>query len=566
MFNLNTSWLLAAVALAMFGSGFGCGKPESDATAETSVGAPKNLLLISVDSLRADRVGVYGHTPWFTPNLAVTPELDRLALKSIVFDQAWSSSSWTLPAHTSLFTGLDDLGHGVINEAFIVDPAQQTLAEFLAATGYQCYGVFSGPFLKPRWGFGRGFERYESAMMGPTEVEKQMLEWRENQVEAGLPEPTDEQLALIKRHVTLWDVTSPRVNQKANRVLEQVAQTKQPFFLFLHYYDVHYDYIPERANPALKTLFDPAYTGTMTGQDWHGNPAVRNKIPPFERRINERDLQHVEALYDGEIHWVDTHIGAILDELRRLDLADNTVVAIVSDHGDEFFDHGSIGHRISLFPELNKMVFMLHIPGRTTSPKRSQQMTSMMDVAPTLLEAIGVDDIWTQPMGSSRLSAPPMANAKGVFSHLLVDTPQGLRLIECWRGERFTVMRPFTIDPSAKESIRLVQKLYPDKSPAYYVYDRQQDPNELKPIPPTHTAYLHAVQKMATDFDLQKRQRERVMLSEFELRNAPLAIGSSEKADLQALGYDDGPGDPLHADGEYLPLQPLPTPVVPIRQ
>lgn len=539
-----------------------CGEEEQQSSASEASGPVKNLLLISIDSLRADHVGFYGYQPPLQPDLAVTPRLDRLALQSLVFDQAWSSTSWTLPAHASLFTGLDDLGHGLVNEAFTLDPNQQTLAEFLGANGYNCYGVFSGPFLKPSWGFGRGFERYESAMMGPTELEAEMQRWRQAQMEAGFVEPTPEEVEAVKGYVTLWDVTSPRVNQKAKRVLEQAAQSKDPFFLFLHYYDVHYDHVPGRGDKALAKRFDPDYRGTMTGQDWHGNPAVRNPEPPYERRISERDLQHVEALYDGEIYWVDQHIGEILDELRRWQLDENTVVAVVSDHGDEFFDRDSLGHRTTLFPEQNKMMFLLHIPKRFGRPMRSDQLASMMDVAPTLLDAVGVTETWTQPMGNSLLEIKPSNAAKGVFSHLLVNTSRGMRLVECWRGERFTVMRPFTLDPRDDKFIRLIQRRFPNNTPAYYVFDREQDPVELKPIPPGHPAFVHAVTQMAADFELQGMARQNVTLSDHRLRSAVNTTGQAEQQELHALGYAD-PSDALGTGGEYLPLAPLPIPEVP---
>ena len=300
----------------------------------------------------------------------------------------------------------------------------------------------------------------------------------------------------------------------------------------------------------------------MTGQDWHGNPDVRNTDPPYERKISRRDLQHVEALYDGEIYWVDFHIGQILAELRRLDLEKNTVVAIVSDHGDEFFDHGSLGHRTSLFPELTKMVFLLHKPGENASIKRSAVMTGMMDVAPTLLDALGLNK-WPQAMGRSNLSSSDLdSESQGVFSHLFVNTPQGLRLIETWRGSHFTVIRPFTIDPNDQTHIRLVQKLFPDQSPAYFVYDRMQDSQELKPIPPQSPAYKHAIQKMALAFQARRVRREKVPRSPFESRLSSMVQGSQEQQELQALGYADATS-PLQNRVQPLPMAPLPVPIIP---
>ena len=117
-----------------------------------------NVVLISIDSLRADRTGPYGHRPEFAPALDVTPNLDRLAQSGTVFEDAWSSSSWTLASHMALMTGLTDRGHEVEFDDFALDPLRATLAEQFRAAGYATGGYFSGSFLEPQYGFGRGFQ------------------------------------------------------------------------------------------------------------------------------------------------------------------------------------------------------------------------------------------------------------------------------------------------------------------------------------------------------------------------------------------------------------------------
>lgn len=527
----------------------GCGNSESDA-ADARTG-PKNLLLISIDSLRADHVGAYGYQSPLQPSRAVTPNLDALAASGVRYDSCWSSSSWTLPAHVSLFTGLDDPGHGVIDEAFRIDPAHRTLAEHLTAAGFQCRGVFSGPFLEGRFGFDRGFESWRTGRISETELVGEIEAWKQRRVAAGQAEPSTEEIQALRRQAANWDVTGHRVNEQALRDLEELAAGGRPWFLFLHYYDPHYDYLPGKADPALANYFDPEYRGLYDGVRWYFDPKVRDFVPPFTRRIPERDLQHVEALYDGEVHFVDRQIGSILTRLERLGIAEDTVVAVVSDHGDEFFDHNGIGHRNHLHTELTRAVFILRSPGEVRPSQVVRAPTSFVDVAPTLLAASGAP-AWSQPFGSNRLPAAP-PRTQGAFSHLFTDVPPfGARHFEAWRDDRFTVIRAFAEPKQNPDFLELSQARWPDNSPAYYVYDRKVDPAELRPIPPSSPAYQNAVSAMRHDFLARRLQRA-------ERTGSPLSERLANRGDakelemLEALGY-------LGSDGKAKPLAPLPEP------
>ena len=106
-----------------------------------------NIVLISIDSVRADHLGPYGHKPTYSPEISFTPSIDLLAQQGVTFDQSWSTTSWTLPAHMSLMTGLTDISHGVIEDSFRKDPQHTTLAQFFSAQGYATGGFFSGPYL-----------------------------------------------------------------------------------------------------------------------------------------------------------------------------------------------------------------------------------------------------------------------------------------------------------------------------------------------------------------------------------------------------------------------------------
>ena len=515
---------------------------------------PKNLLLISIDSLRADHVGAYGYVPPFQPEKRITPHLDQVAARGLRFDSCWTSTSWTLPAHASLFTGLDDVGHGVIDDAFRIDPQHQTLAEHLTAAGYRCRGIYSGPFLDGRFGIDRGFESWRSARISETELVAEVEAWEQRRIDSGAPAPTRSEIEALRRQAANWDVTGHRLNEQALRDLEELHATERPWMLFLHYYDPHYDYLPGKADPDLARAFDPSYAGPYDGVRWYFSPAVRDFTPPFRRRIPERDLQHVESLYDGEIHFVDRQIGSVLTRLERLGIRDDTVIAIVSDHGDEFFDRGGIGHRSHLHVELAQAVFLLEGAKRVPAGLAVAEPVSFVDLAPTLIAATGAPP-WTQPHGASRLPGST-APAAGAFSHLFTDVPpHGARHFESWRNERFTVIRAFAAPNRDSETLDLVQARWPDSTPAYYVFDREVDPEELRPIRPDNPAYRMAVEAMRVDFLARESRRATLPRSPLSERLADRAA-AAEIAMLEELGYLDGRG----ADAPAQPLGPLPAP------
>jgi arylsulfatase A-like enzyme len=187
------------------------------------------------------------------------------------------------------------------------------------------------------------------------------------------------------------DITNPVVYAAFKKWLDQNHQSK--FFLFIHMWDVHFDFIP----PApYNRMFDPDYTGTVTGVDFFFNPRLNPQMP-------RRDLEHLIALYDGEIAWTDYHVGKIVDDLEKTGLLDQTVVVITSDHGTEFFEHGGKGHRRTLFDEVIRIPLIIRYPAVLPRGVRIHAQTHLMDVAPTVVELAGLPPM-TGIMGSSLVS------------------------------------------------------------------------------------------------------------------------------------------------------------------
>jgi arylsulfatase A-like enzyme len=305
-----------------------------------------NVVLVSIDTLRADHLGCYGHEN------PTSPRIDALAASGTRFARAWSTSSWTLPSHVSMLSGRSLLGHGVLGESTI--PAGvPMLAEVLRGAGYRTAGFVSAPYLSSQFGFARGFDLYDDFSV-PFTPERESREQAQT------------------------TVSSPLLYPQVERWLRETARA--PFFLFVHFFDVHYDYVPP---PPYDTMFDPDYQGTMTGENFHENPRIRPGMPA-------RDLEHLLALYDGEIRYVDGYIGRTLDLLAELGLADDTLVVLTADHGEEFLEHGDKGHHRTLYEEVVHVPLIVAWPGRLPAGRVIDDPVSIVDVVPTVLELAGL--------------------------------------------------------------------------------------------------------------------------------------------------------------------------------
>jgi arylsulfatase A-like enzyme len=311
-----------------------------------------NVILISIDTLRADHLGAYAYPK------PTTPEIDRLAREGLLFENAFSTTSWTLPAHVALFSGMDDISHKVVDDDRRVPDGVPMLAQILGQAGYLTLGFFSGPYLDPGFGIARGFQEYYNCTSESPPAPGQV--------------PENEAL-----HASHSDVTNPVILRKVNERLN--GEMRQPFFMFIHFWDVHYDYIPPEK---YWRLFDPNYKGDFTATDFVFNT-------DFKPGMDPADFNHIVARYDGEIRYTDDTLRTILGEMQRKGLLKNTAVVIDADHGEEFLEHGGKGHRGHLFDEVLRIPLILWYPSHV-APGRSRKLVSITDVAPTILELVGI--------------------------------------------------------------------------------------------------------------------------------------------------------------------------------
>jgi arylsulfatase A-like enzyme len=314
-----------------------------------------DIIVVSIDSLRADHLGSYGY------ERATSPGLDALAARGIRFENAMSTTSWTLPAHAALFTGLSDSAHGLVFDGLRLADDQVTLADVLRRAGYHTAGFYGGPYLHSTFGLDRGFEVWQSCMTRiPDEVADSELR----------------KLARADTQTAHRDITGPRTLEEVGRWLETVDE--RPFLLFLHMWDVHFDYIPPRR---YVELFDP---------EWDGEMSFHFHNPDIHRDMDPRALAHWIALYDGEIRFTDEILAEIFEQLDARGRFEDALVVITADHGEEFFDHGDKGHRRTLYEEVLRVPLIVRLPGGAAGGQVVDDLVGLIDVMPTLLSLVDV--------------------------------------------------------------------------------------------------------------------------------------------------------------------------------
>ncbi|MFH1220967.1 MAG: sulfatase [Candidatus Eisenbacteria bacterium] len=326
-------WYSQAIIAAAFGLlACGCGRHP----------APVNVILIAVDALRPDHLGCYGYARNTSPNI------DRLAAEGALFENAISQACWTTPSFGTIFSSLYPSQHGSMKINNMVRPTVPMLAEMLKARGYATGAFVNAPALNPEFGISRGFDVYDAARSEPRDAIR----------------TTADALEWIDRH------------------------KQQPFFVFVHYFDVHLPYAP---SSPYDNLFDPEYRGPL------GNSFDPDVYEPSREKLLEKmgrwsagDWNHVKSLYDGEIAFADKALGTFIEAIEERGLRKRTLIVLLSDHGEEFYEHGAYGHGHSLYDEVIRVPLIFLLPGMIPKGFRSKETARLLDVTPTILELVGL--------------------------------------------------------------------------------------------------------------------------------------------------------------------------------
>lgn len=307
---------------------------------------PPDIVLIVIDTLRADHLGCYGYAR------GTSPAIDRLAAESILFERAYSTAPWTLPAFASILTGLYPHEHGASLDYFAVRETAPLLAEKLNEAGYETAAFVSHIYTSSRYGFDRGCETFEEFGLAEDYAFDQAKE------------PNAER------------VITAAIDWLDNR------DRARPYFLTVHLFDPHWDY----AAP-------PPFAGTLAGSsDSFAVDGSFASIRPFMERATElssRDASHLKDLYDEEIRYTDSWIDSLLTRIRKEER--EPVIALTADHGEEFQEHGGLGHAYTFYDEVLRVPLILRLPDRNRKGDVRSEWVTISALYPTLLTLAGID-------------------------------------------------------------------------------------------------------------------------------------------------------------------------------
>ncbi len=401
----------------------GCGKKQADIR-------PTNIILISIDTLRADHLGCYGY------QRPTSPTLDKLASQGLLFEDVTATSPWTLPSHGSMLTGLYPNRHGLKSLDKYLPTDVVTLADVLKEHDFSTATVVNSIYLSRKWGLDRGFDDF-------TYVEEIPDLWMPSEVE---------------HHTVKW----------------LSKNSSQPFFLFLHYYDVHSDY---SSTLRYEKQFVRPYKGVADGTTVQLSLFRKNLVS-----LNQVDAEHLIDLYDASIRQLDDGIARLLKLLETRGLLDNSLIIVTSDHGEEFLDHGGVLHSQTQYQELIHIPLIMRGPG-LGQPKRLSNIISLVDVMPTVLSLLGI----AIPYSMDGIDLCRLWEKS--------DTQLGRRYIFAEGSKESVVPQEYDVKHDIKRAVRHPRyKLHYNKlTKEKRLFDLQNDPKEKIDIVSKHTPLVDSM-------------------------------------------------------------------------
>lgn len=409
------------------------------------------MLLVSIDTLRADHLGFYGYERF------TSPVLDTLAIEGVVFEDVSSTASWTLPSHVSMLTGLFPREHGASSYSSGLPEGVPTLAGMLSGAGWDTAAVVNVEWLKRESFFAtRDFGQY---LWAPA--------------------------SLSRRTANSW------VTDQALEWIEAMGDA--PLFVFAHYYDLHSDYAAE---DAYERLFVSPYEGPFTGSGSQLKlqaipdgylDACRKDFDPDRCKFGDvlvlddsaqklemgpADVKRLEELYDSQIRQLDSELARLFTALRRSGLLEQTLLIITSDHGEEFMERGGVEHSYTAYQEVVRVPLLIRGPDMPAG-LRVAAPVSLVDLAPTILAQTGIDS--DAPMQGLDLSPLWKDGDDSAFRerHLFIEAPGGASQ-NVLAGEWFPVWYGVR-----QGRYKLV---YEQLSESHALYDLLEDPGEERDV------------------------------------------------------------------------------------
>jgi arylsulfatase A-like enzyme len=410
------------------------------------------VVLLVLDSVRSDHLSCYGH------DRPTTPAIDRLAREGVRFTRASAATCWTLPSHASLFTGRYPSEHRADLDTGRLNDELPTLAEELGRRGYDTGCITCNGFVASRTGLDRGFD---------TSIDVHDLA-------GGGDGPVERVIRGAHRRLRRWterDRGAARATKRARSWLSRRSDDT-PFFLFLNYMDCHlpyalkgpprYRFVPEGARKRMDRVPDDPFA-VMAG----------------ETTASQRDLEDLQALYDGALRYLDGHVERIRTELEHLDRWEDTIFVVTSDHGEGFGEHGLLDHQYGLYQEHLSVPLVIRLPGGNGARSTIGEHFQLVDLFPLLLGLVDADGA-----GEHRTSADEdgadsygarletlLPDREAAFAEYLVPNLSAIR-------RRFPDANPDCFDVAMRTVVTDRWKLIWRDDGESELYDLVEDPGE----------------------------------------------------------------------------------------
>jgi len=428
-----------------------------------------NILLISIDSLRADHLSVYGY------HKETSPYLTELAFDGTVYENAYSAANWTGASITSILTGLYPTCHGYTNKRYYLDNGEDSIASILSDNGYFTICFSNNMYLSSKSGLDAGFAdfRYRGLAEQSADVAS------DGSKHPGLAQRAKDRLGLktkniVKNGVDLFSYQkSLQRDDGAFATETSFAQWIKghdrgtPFFSYIHYQEPHSVYFPPY--PYRRRFFSGSWLQEGRYLDFDHINYFAGKT-----QFSETEVAHYQELYDGEIAYLDWRLGRLFQILKKQNVYENTIVIITADHGEMFGEHGYFWHAFCLYEPLIRVPLIIHYPDWFERDNRSLEIVQTNDLAPTLYDGLGID--WkykNQRQGQSFLAGSKRTAA-------LTETFNPQLMLDRWR-QRNKELAPddfsqYLRDLKAWRSTD--EKFVFSSDGAHEFYDLKSDPGE----------------------------------------------------------------------------------------
>lgn len=458
-----------------------------------------NVVLITMDTVRADHLSLYGY------GRNTTPKLKEFSKETTLYTRAFASSDLTLSTHASIFTGLYARQHGAHHSKNLhvrqpLSDSLLTLAEILSGKGYLTMGVVANRgFLSYSFNLHQGFHYYDVRV--PVHFFHVSNNFYIMRAICDFLVPFSK---YSKTDYYVINYNAKEINQKVFTLLDNVKEDRIPFLLFINYMDAHWPYVPP---PPYDTLY-PGKDATFN-TDYY--TLLVREVMKLGHKISENDQNHLISQYDGGITFMDFQIGKLIDRLKELGLYDNSIIIITSDHGEAFGERNLVNHGVSVYQDQVHIPLIIRYPN-TNKGRIVNELVSSVNLLPTILDTLGYDiseDFERKSLLKSEPNSSESVVSESYTAGQMLQLPKGFNFVE---RALFSGVYKFISSTAGKREL----------------YDLSKDPDEKK--------NLYSIDD-AKSRELEEKMNQWLKTTTKDEYDVPPKLNKGALDRLRALGY-----------------------------